>query len=153
MSFKNIFALAWLVGFLLIGFGIYYNNSMFAYGLLLVIICGVINWIGGKLGFKLLGFQEQQKQDSEKNNEEQQKQDNEKRHNYICYKCNTVVQGPKTPVYTPCPSKKGAHVWEDLGLIGNDHYQCPKCGVAVKSKKTPVYTTCPKTGSHTWGKM
>jgi len=72
--------------------------------------------------------------------------------NYMCHKCNTVLQKDSTPSISGCPGG-GSHQWTNLGDVGNLNYQCKKCANLVRSKSQPSISYCPDGGSHSWTKL
>ena len=72
--------------------------------------------------------------------------------NYMCKKCETLLQSATVPHVFNCPSG-GSHQWTDLGSVGNNNYQCKKCAVLVKSSGVPHVFNCPNGGSHQWTKL
>lgn len=72
--------------------------------------------------------------------------------NYMCHKCNTLLQKNSSPNSSGCPGG-GYHQWTDLGETGTDNYQCKKCGNLVQSKRSPSSSHCPDGGSHSWTKL
>ncbi len=72
--------------------------------------------------------------------------------NYMCHKCETLIQSATHPKVFNCPSG-GNHQWTDLGNVGTENYQCKKCGTTVQSKGRPGVFHCPGGGNHQWTKL
>jgi hypothetical protein len=72
--------------------------------------------------------------------------------NFLCKKCDTLIQSERTPNLSGC-IKGTFHQWYDFGEVGTDTYKCKNCGLVLKSKKTPTLSYCIKGTFHQWHKI
>lgn len=76
------------------------------------------------------------------------------RFNYVCTKCDMVVQSDIQPNSGRCPNRSAGHFWENLGEVGPVRWQCSHCGLTVNSKNQPNALICKETGRyHDWRRM